>query len=152
MLQDAHNKRLRAQLGAQELKAKNRSSQKLVGDGLPRLLTGSEFVDKVARHKARQDERAEEQNRNRKRRNDMESELADEVGEWEKEERERKITNEAVMSTNRTTGASQTKTNPASTCQHNPVARKVRVWSSWLSTPVRPGRLLISVDCDCLSG
>lgn len=58
----------------------------------------------------------------------------------------------AVMSTNRTTGASQTTNNPANTCEHDPVAQKMRVWSSWLSAPVCPGKLLISVDCDSLSG
>lgn len=97
VLQDAHTKRLRAQLGAQELRSKKKSSMKLVGDGLPRLLTGSEFLDRVTRHKVMQDEREAEKDRRKKRKNDMESELADEVGEWEREERERKANNDAAL-------------------------------------------------------
>ncbi len=44
-----------------------------------------------------QDEREAKKDRRKKRKNDMESELADEVGEWEREERERKANNDAAL-------------------------------------------------------
>ncbi len=97
VLQDAHNKRLRAQLGAQELNKKRKSNEKLIGDGLPRLLTGPDFVDRVIRFKATQEERAAEKERNQKRRHDMDIVLADEVEEWGREERERKVINAAAL-------------------------------------------------------
>ncbi|KAF9238112.1 hypothetical protein BU15DRAFT_48011 [Melanogaster broomeanus] len=83
--------RLSGQLAAQEEKRKRKKTGQLNGDGLPRLLTGDEFYNRVVEHQnaCEAEKVAQEDRRKRK---DEQSEL---LTEWRKAETERKKRNNA---------------------------------------------------------
>lgn len=90
VLQRSYCERVRGQLAASERKSKQQKGQKLMGDGMPRLLTDAEFMQRVADHQDAQlrtevekQRRAEDRARYQ---TDMEA--------WKKQEEARKQRNE----------------------------------------------------------
>ncbi|KAJ3966652.1 hypothetical protein EV361DRAFT_853970 [Lentinula raphanica] len=85
VLNTAYCNRLRAQLAAQEESRKRTSKARLVGDGLPRLLTSEAFVNRVEAFQKAVDEKQKQQKRSKV----VKLDRAGMKAEWEKLNSER---------------------------------------------------------------
>jgi hypothetical protein len=92
VLQIQYCDRVRGQLAAQEEKAGRKKGTRLVGDGLPRMLTGDVFVAQVITHENAMEAEAREKEMRAKRR----AERSEELAHWKREEIERKERNKAT--------------------------------------------------------
>ncbi|KAG2138039.1 uncharacterized protein EDB93DRAFT_1106411 [Suillus bovinus] len=81
-----------ASLAAQEEKAGRKKGTRLVGDGLPRMLTGDVFVAQVITHENAMEAEARDKEMRAKRR----AERSEELAHWKREEIERKERNKAT--------------------------------------------------------
>lgn len=92
ILQDVYLGRTRSQLAAKEKKNKTRANTKVIGDGMPRLVTGSAFYNWVdTQTQAQEDEEAAKEVRRVEREAQKRA-----VEEWAVEEQERKSRNDAI--------------------------------------------------------
>ncbi|KAH7903374.1 hypothetical protein BJ138DRAFT_1020747 [Hygrophoropsis aurantiaca] len=92
VLQIRYCDRVRSQLATQEKKKTKQKSGRLVGDGLPRLLTGDVFVEKVIAHENAVEEEAKQKEvRARKR-----AEHSAVISEWKAAEKARIERNKAI--------------------------------------------------------
>ncbi|KIK10643.1 hypothetical protein PISMIDRAFT_33559, partial [Pisolithus microcarpus 441] len=93
VLQTMHCNRIMSQLAAQEDKEKKRKKRKgkLMGDGLPRLLTGEAFYNRVVEF---ENAAAEEEVQRENRRKQKES-RAEALGAWKVADKERRQRNKA---------------------------------------------------------
>ena len=92
LLQGRYCDTLQSQLAAQEEKSKGKKKGKLVGDGLPRLLTDQDFIMRVQNHEDAQEQQAvalETRKANREVR-------AEAMKEWKKADAERKERNDEI--------------------------------------------------------
>ncbi|KAG1724214.1 uncharacterized protein EDB91DRAFT_1062943, partial [Suillus paluster] len=92
VLQIRYCDKMRGQLAAQEDKAGRKKSTRLVGDGLPCMLTGDVFVAQVITHENAMEAEAREKELRAKRR----AERSEELAHWKREEIERKEWNKAT--------------------------------------------------------
>ncbi|KAF7319606.1 hypothetical protein HMN09_00301000 [Mycena chlorophos] len=92
VLNSAYYDLIRGQLAAQDEARKRKASGRLVGDGLPRLLTSKEFVDRVTAFK----EAAEKKKAELASRKASATERKTLMSEWKKLDDERKAQNEQI--------------------------------------------------------
>jgi hypothetical protein len=95
VLNEMYCNMLRGQLAHQNKKKNTpKGAGKLVGDGLPRLLSGDEFYEKVVEHTERQ----KREEREKKEKQGARDERAEAMKEWKKQDDERKEENTAQTS------------------------------------------------------
>ena len=94
VLQRIYCLRVRRQLNTKEIKDKKKGKKgKILGDGLPRLLTGDAFLEVLDEYEAAEEEAA----RRKAARDALKAEYEAELEEWEKNEKGRKNRNDALL-------------------------------------------------------
>ncbi|KAF5334791.1 hypothetical protein D9611_012962 [Ephemerocybe angulata] len=97
ILNEAYCNKLRFQLAAKEEKGKKKGKGKLMGDGLPRMLTGDEFYEKVVQFTEWQ----KEEEARKAAQIDNKALWQQAVKKWEEDEVVRKAENEAIKKRNK---------------------------------------------------